>query len=475
MQQLWPEKYSPSDFDGFVGNSEILEKVMRWGSEWNKGRQGNPLLLYGPTGIGKTCLALLTAKMYGWDIFELNASDFRSKDVIEKFAGAASLNASFTGKPRLVLLDEVDGLHAVDRGGAAAIVKIIRETKNPLILTANEIYGNEKMNIIRNVAEKLEFRKINYLSIAKRLREILESEGCEFDPEAVKELAKNSAGDFRSSLLDLQTLSLGGEKITMESVKSLGYRERQENIFKVLRRIFKAKTFAEVRKARFQSEVRDDLLMRWIEENIPRQYTKPEDTASAFNMLSRADIFNGRILRRQYWGFKRYSSELMTAGVALSRENDYHDFIMYTFPTILKKLSASRGVRNLKKDMGKKIGKKTHASSREVIAHYLPYLQIIFENKELAPQFTAYFDLNEKEVAFLLGTKPETKKVQKIIEKAEELRGIEMLSKRKPLQAVSKNSLKNFDAQEPEGPSEEETKAAEEKEPEEGHKQTTLF
>ena len=445
MTELWTEKYFPENFDEFIGNDEIVQHAKKWAENWNSGKPQKPLLLHGATGVGKTCLALMLARTHNWELFEMNASDFRTKEIIEKVAGAASAGATFSGKPRLVLLDEVDGLQARDRGGAASIAKILKESQNPIILTANDIYGNQKLAPLRTLAQPMEFKKINYLSIAKRLRELLDKEKISYDTEAIKEFAKNTGGDFRAALLDLQTLSIGGEEITQDKVKTLGYRERQENIFKILKHIFKGKNFKEIRNACFQSEVSSDLLLRWIEENIPRQYSDEKDTARAFDALSRADIFNGRIYNRQYWGFKRYSSDLMTAGVAFSKEKEYYDFVMYTFPTLLKKLSTSRALRAMKKQLGTKIGSKIHSSSREVMVYDLPYLKILFQDKELAAQYAAQFELDEKELAFLMGTKSATKKVQKVLEEAEEIRKKELISKRKPLGAVSERDLTQFE------------------------------
>ncbi len=429
MAEIWTEKYSPDSLEEFIGNSEIADEAVRWADAWNKGKKQVPLLLWGQTGAGKTCLAILIAKLNGWGLFELNASDFRTKEVIDKLAGAAAFNASFSGKKRLILLDEIDGLQAQDRGGASAILSIMRETQNPIILTANDIYSDKKLAPIRVMSKTLEFKKINYLSIAKRLREILDKEKIEYDEEAVKELAKSSGGDFRSVLLDLQTLSFGG-RITAEAVNSLGRRERQEKIFKVLRQIFKGKEFSEIRKARFSSEISNDLLARWIEENIPRQY-KGSDISSAFDYLSRADIFNGRIMRRQHYGFLRYSSELMTAGVALSRQQEYHDFVMYQFPQLLSKLSKSSSIRAVKSSLAKKIGKQTHSSSRAVISKDLAFIKMLARDKEKAVSLTAQFDFDEKELAFLIDTKPNTKKVNDILGRAEELKAKEIAKKRK--------------------------------------------
>ena len=417
MHELWTEKFFPKNFGEFVDNSEIAEKAAEWARNWDKGKMEPPLLLWGQTGAGKTALAYLIAEQFKWAVVELNSSDLRSKEAIDRVAGAASQNASFFGGKRLVLLDEVDSMAREDRGGIAAISAVIKDSRNPVIITANDIFENRSLSALRFVCKTFEFKKINYLSIAKRLKEILSSEKIGFEEEAVAELAKNSSGDMRSALLDLQTLALPG-KVSADSVKSLSLRERQQNVFSVMKAIFKGTDFSEVRDARMQSDLASDMLFRWVEENIPRQYSSAQDISLAFDRLSRADIFNGRIYRKQHWGFLKYSSELSGEGVALSKEKVSHDFVMYQFPQLLSMLSKTSSLRALKKDLGLKIGAKTHSSSRAVISKDLPYYREIFSGAEKAVAFTAFFGLNEKEVAFLLNSKPETKKVQKIISEA---------------------------------------------------------
>ena len=467
MSQLWPDKFFPKDLSEFLGNSDIVETVRQWGEQWAEGKQGKPLLFFGATGSGKTCLAFLLAKYFDWELFEMNASDTRTKDAVERVAGAAAQGSSFSGKKRLILLDEVDGLHGnSDRGGVAAINKIIKASKNPVILTANDVYRNQKMTAFRSSCQMMQFKKINYLSIAKRLRELLEQEKIDFDAEAVKELAQNCAGDFRSALLDVQTLSLTG-KIDMGAVKSLGYRERQQDVFKTMGKILKGNSVEEIRTARFKADIDSKMLFNWIEENIPRHFTKGNDNAAAFERLSKADIFNGRIMRRQHYGFLRYSSELMTCGVALSRENDYGGWIQYQFPSLLRKLGSSKGLRNLKKGLGLKIGAEMHSSSKAVISKDLPFLQVAFQKKENAISMSAGLDLNLEEIAFLLNTKPTTKKPKTIFDAAQELRKTELVEKRKHgfnERAIERASEKQ-ELQEP----------VEKDSAEEQHSQTSLF
>ncbi len=423
MTQLWTETFFPKTFDEFIGNSEIVENVIKWADSWNAGKPQMPMLLFGQSGAGKTSLAHLVAMVNDWELFELNASDSRSKEMIERLAGGAAMNASFSGKKRLVLLDEVDGLQSQDRGGAGAIVSILKETKNPIILTANDIYSDKKLAPLRSVCNVFEFKKINYLSMAKRLREILEQQNFSFEEDAVKELAKKSNGDFRSALLDLQTLFMHGD-VSMQAVSNFGDRLRMEKVFNVLGKVFRSTDLAEIKRAVFASDVSNDLLLRWIEENIPRQLST-SDVPAAFEVFSRADRFNGRIIRRQSYEFLRYSGDLMSS-VGIMRQNQNHSFVPFVFPTLLSKLSRSSSLRELKGELAQKIAQKTHSSKKDVLSNYLPFLRMGFENREKAVEFTAQFGFDEKEVAFLIGSDPKTKKVSTIIADAAALHSKEL-------------------------------------------------
>ncbi len=476
MAQLWTDKYAPLTEGAFIGNPETLGTAKEWAGRWEKGKRETPLLLYGQTGAGKTALAYLIAHLHSWDIFEFNASDFRTKEAVEKIAGAAACNASFSGRLRLVLIDEVDGiLGSYDRGGMAAVLQLLKSATNPVILTANDIYADRGLAPLRSACKLLEFKRINYLSIAKRLCEIANANGIKYDAEAIKELAKNSSGDFRAALLDMQTLAMHGD-VGMEAVRELGYREREEKIFKILQDIFKGSELSAIRRARASSGIGNDLLERWIEENIPRQYTHPEDIAAAFERLSRADVFEGRIVRRQHFGFLRYSSELMTSGVALSRSHDYHGYTAYQFPGLLSKLSRSKPLRELKKALSKKIGSFTHSSARSTMAEDLPFIKMIFTNHALAVEMAARLNLEEDEVAYLLETKPETKKVQRTMEEADALRRQWLGGKRSPATALKVASREEalYAATASSG-AKKDAKESEDAQSSEGHMQTRLF
>jgi len=120
-------------------------------------------LLSGPPGIGKTSAARIVCAQLGYEVVEQNASDTRNKSSIESnikdlsanktldyfsVAGvkkaeantnpmAAALGGLATQKS-VIIMDEVDGVGAGDRGGIAALIKIIKDSRTPIICICND-------------------------------------------------------------------------------------------------------------------------------------------------------------------------------------------------------------------------------------------------------------------------------------------------------------------------------------------------
>ncbi|MDZ4256832.1 MAG: replication factor C large subunit, partial [archaeon] len=409
-------RWQPEALSQIIGNPDIITEVRLWAQSWKQGNPQKPLLLVGPPGIGKTATAYALAKEMGFSLVEFNASSARDKESVEKIIGASAQNASFDGALRLVLMDEIDGIHSRgDRGGAAALPNVIKQARNPIFFTANEIYGNKNLVTLRSYCKILMGKRIPSPTLAKFLREVCEKEGIEYDAHSINALAKRSSGDVRAALLDLEAMSKKNNLITLEDVESSGYRERLDNIFSVIRTLFTNPSLKEIRKARFTSEVDHDLLKKWVDENIPRQFPSPTSLANAYSQLSRADMFDGRIFRRQHYGFLKYSGDLASS-VGLVTPDRAHGFISYQFPSILKRLSAGKG--SAKKSLLSKLGEKTHGSRRRW-GQDLPYLRILFADPSYAIPLTHHFQLEPDEVAYLLDTSPSHPKVKKIFAQLE--------------------------------------------------------
>jgi len=376
VTKLWTAKHAPRSLKEIAGNEEAKEAIAKWALEWQRGKAQKPLLVSGPTGIGKTALAHCLAEEMGWSLVETNASDLRDAENLKKLLGFASSSQGLFGEKRLLLVDEVDA--AFDRGEVPALSKIIENAEQPVLIIANDVW-NPSLSALRNACVRVEMKRVNQYALRAVLKKISEAEGAAGEVNAI---AENAEGDLRAAITDLQAGALGA-------------RDREQDVFKSVSRVFKADNFRDALRAGDNAAVDFDLLLRWIEENIPAEYEDNGEIAQAFDWLSRADVFQGRRLKRQYHSLLRYVRALSLGGVAASKKQKYRKFTRYQFPSIIRQLGASKANRALLKSSAAKVGSKTHCSIARA-KKILPFLAN-------APGAGDYFGLSEEEASFLVG------------------------------------------------------------------------
>ena len=153
--------------------------------------------------------------------------------------------------------------------------------------------------------------------------------------QAGEAIASHANGDLRAALSDLQARHPAAR------------RERSKLVFEQVRMAFRSPTLRATRNLSISLADRDTVKL-YIAENLPAERPDSDDRAAAYRMLSRADIFDGRIRLRQYWGYLRYSSDLMLWGVSSTRLHPGPSFVPYAFPSYIQKMGASRSKRSLR-------------------------------------------------------------------------------------------------------------------------------
>jgi replication factor C large subunit len=430
MQDEWTEKYRPKSLVQIIGNEAAANAMRRWGESWkNAVPRTKALTLQGEPGTGKTSAALALASDMGWDAIEMNASDHRNAASIKKVAGLGSAGQTFSptgeflssnqGHRKLVILDEADNLFGrEDYGGAKAIVETIRESGQPIILIVNDYYElTRKASTIKTLTEKITFKSLDEKSVIKALASIALREHITISEATLDQIAKNSGGDLRAAVNDLQMMVEGKTVIEKEDAQAMGKRNQKKELDESLRAMFGARTLRDARDATLDLDETPDDLEKWIEEAIPPEMPNPEDMAEAFDALSRSDIFLGRTRRHQYYGFWPYAKELMTGGVALSRRHGSRPNVYdYRFPGYFILLSRSRGPRAARESITSKMVEFLHTSKREINESMLPYLSILAKNdSELLVKLSRDLALDEGDIAFLLGEEPDSDRVQMIV------------------------------------------------------------
>ncbi|KGB77306.2 replication factor C subunit 1 [Cryptococcus deuterogattii R265] len=247
--QLWTTKYAPTSLKEICGNKAPVERLGQWLKDWQNNYKANfkkpgkdgmgvyrAVLISGPPGIGKTTSAHLMAKEAGYTPLELNASDTRSKKLIEnetnvdnksldgffKGQGIGQTNAAGLkiGSRTCLIMDEVDGMSAGDRGGVGALNTLIRKTKIPMILICND-RTLQKMKPLQSTTFNMTFRKPQPNEIRSRIMSILHKEKLKIPPNVVDELIKGVNSDIRQVLNMLSTFKLGKSEMNFDEGKQL--------------------------------------------------------------------------------------------------------------------------------------------------------------------------------------------------------------------------------------------------------------
>ncbi len=420
----WAEKYRPQSLKDIIGNKKAVQDLKTWAEEWLSGiPEKRAVILHGSAGVGKTSSVHALARDLSWEVIELNASDQRTAGVIERIAGSAASMGTFFGGKRLIILDEADNIHgSADRGGMRAIAGLIKTTLQPMVLIANDIYGLTPT--IRNLCLEIKFGSIQSRSMIPVLKKVCENEGVLCSPDAIQQIAENAGGDLRSAMNDLQASASGKEVLELEDISTSG-RDVKENIFKAMQRIFKSTDCKKALGVAIELDESPEDLVHWIDENLPIQYASKEgdlgDIRTGFEFLSKADLYLGRVKKRQNYRMWRYASMLMVCGAVISKTKSYPGFIKYQQPSLWRRLGQTRSKRDLRDNVSSKIGEHSFESIRYSRNNLLGLYSCMVKDEKTAIEVTAFLGLELEELIYLSGSTKPSKKLQKIYDEAQEL------------------------------------------------------
>lgn len=401
VSRMLVEKYRPNTVAEVLGNERSKFSFIEWLTTNNVKKAA---LLYGPAGVGKTALVYAAAHDHKYDIVEMNASDARTKKAITKIAAPStsihSLDEFFKDlKGSILLLDEVDGIYGrEDRGGVSAIVKILQETRTPVVMTANTL-DVKKLRPILRYSFLIRFRRVRIPLIVALLSKICQAENIQAEVEALEAIAVKCKGDVRSAINDLQVLSEKQGSIKNEDVHKLNFRNRGLDVYETLKGMFSAGSPEEALKVLNSSLEAHDRLMLSIHDNLPLCYTSLEELAKAYDLLSKADIFYGRI-KQENWRLLRYTLELMAFSATLPNTGFNNPDFKYP-PTKILLLSLTRKRRGQLSDLCSSIARKCHVSRRSARRNFIPFITMILRRQsEMSSKIASWLELDKKAIIF---------------------------------------------------------------------------
>ncbi|XP_023532344.1 replication factor C subunit 1 isoform X2 [Cucurbita pepo subsp. pepo] len=351
----WTEKYKPKVPNDIIGNQSLVKQLHDWLAHWNenfldggskkKGKKLNDsgakkaILLCGGPGIGKTTSAKLVSRMLGYEAIEVNASDNRGKSDAKIQKGISGSNANTikelisnsslhfrTNQPKhpktVLIMDEVDGMSAGDRGGVADLIASIKSSKIPIICICNDRYS-QKLKSLVNYCLILSFRKPTKQQMAKRLSQVANAEGLQVNEIALEELAERVNGDIRMALNQLQYLSLSMSVIKYDDIRQrlLGSMKDEDiSPFTAVDKLFGFNSGKLRMDERIDLSMSDmDLVPLLIQENYinyrPSSVSKDDNGIKRMDLMARAaesiadgDIINVQIRRHRQWQLSQSSS-----------------------------------------------------------------------------------------------------------------------------------------------------------------------
>lgn len=395
--ELWIRSYLPGKLHEIPQAAGVL-KLAQFVNTFKKQKK-KAMLLYGPSGTCKTSAVHALARELGRELIEVNASDTRNAEEIGQRIGQALKQQSLFSSSKIVLIDEIDGVSGdADRGGIPALADLVVDARFPVILTAQDPW-DKKFSGLRSKCVLVEFPPVQVDRIVGILQGICAKEGISADIAVLKALARRAGGDLRAAINDLQLLACGSKRLSAEDLDLLGERNRLEQMETALVKVFKNSDPLLALGAFDNTDTDIDEVFLWIDHNLPKEYPMPEDLSRAYEVLSRADLFRGRIRRQQHWRFLSHIFELLTAGVAVAKDERSKLPPKYEQTTRLLKIWMANQKYNKRRLVAQKIAEATHCSTKTALHHSMPWLQVIIKSKpDLAQQLAEELGLDEEEV-----------------------------------------------------------------------------
>jgi len=210
-QFLWVEKYRPRKLSDCIlpaDQKKIFEEMTSKGEIQN-------MLLCGSAGVGKTTVARALCEELKTDYIVINGSEESGIDVLRTKIKQFASTVSFSGKTKVVILDEADYLNP--NSTQPALRAFIEEfsANCRFIFTCN--FKNRIIPPLHSRCTVIEFKlpKEDKPKIAakffKRATEILSIENIAADPKVIAKVIEKHFPDYRRILNELQRYSVSGK------------------------------------------------------------------------------------------------------------------------------------------------------------------------------------------------------------------------------------------------------------------------
>ncbi|KAJ1979470.1 DNA replication factor C complex subunit Rfc1 [Dimargaris verticillata] len=417
--ELWTDKYRPRSLKELCGNKSNVESIIRYLRTWRRalGHGGAPaasqtrekaVLVSGPPGIGKTTAVVLACESEGFQIIEMNASDSRNKKsldkVVRELTGNRTVTEYFTSsnaspkapsgmaKQAVLVMDEVDGMSAGDRGGMAELIQIIKKSLIPIICICND-RQSPNVRSLAGYCEDLRFRRPDANTIRSRLMTIAFKEKLKLQPNAIDQLVASTHADIRQILNLLSTYRLSNASMSYDDSKQYSRTAEKYitlNPFDVTGKLFSPQAYrVDSFATRLDYYFTDSgLIPLMVQENYincePSQTYLASSSApnaivarldalsEAANAISEADLVDRVIGRSQQWGLMPVHAAFSCARPAFYMHGGMRG--RYNFPGWLGKNSTATKFQRMLREIQIHMRLRISGDKHDVRQNYIPAL-----------------------------------------------------------------------------------------------------
>ncbi len=217
------ERMKPKDFDSFFGQEEILGegKLLRRLIESDR---LSSIILFGPSGVGKSSLARIISNKTKGDFTTVNAVTSGVADIRKVIARAKDNLSQFSLKTILF----IDEIHRFNKSQQDALLKHVEEGVITLIGATTENPFYEVNSALISRSNVFELKKLNDKNIKDIINkaiatdELLKNKNISIEKDALDFLSSKVDGDARYALnvLEIAVLSQSRSVVSLDDIKN---------------------------------------------------------------------------------------------------------------------------------------------------------------------------------------------------------------------------------------------------------------